>query len=62
MVFVTGVLPHSPAEKAGIRSGDAILSVNGNEINDVLDYQFYTSEVALSLEVKRGDEHLRIFL
>ncbi|MBQ5841952.1 MAG: PDZ domain-containing protein, partial [Clostridia bacterium] len=42
MVFVTGIIPHSPAEKAGIRSGDAILSVNGNEINDVLDYQFYT--------------------
>ena len=62
MVFVTGVLPHSPAEKAGIRSGDAILTVNGNEINDVLDYQFYTSEVALSLEVKRGDDTLRIFL
>ncbi|MBO7161748.1 MAG: DUF512 domain-containing protein [Clostridia bacterium] len=62
MVFVTGIVPRSPAEKAGIRSGDAILSVNGNEINDVLDYQFYTSEVALSLEVKRGDDTLRIFL
>lgn len=62
MVFVTGVIPNSPAEKAGIRSGDAIISVNGNEVNDVLDYQFYTTEISLSLEVKRGDDVLRIFL
>lgn len=62
MVFVTGVINGSPADKAGIRSGDAILSVNGNEINDVLDYQFYTTEISLSLEVKRGDDILRIFL
>ena len=62
MVFVTGIIPQSPADKAGIRSGDAILTVNGNEINDVLDYQFYTTEISLSLEVKRGDDILRIFL
>lgn len=62
MVFVTGIIPHSPAEKAGIRPGDAILTVNGNEINDVLDYQFYTTEISLSLEVKRGDDTLRVFL
>ena len=48
MVFVTGVINGSPADKAGIRSGDAILSVNGNEINVVLDYQFYTPERSFS--------------
>ena len=62
MVFVTGIIPNSPAEKAGIKAGDAILSVNGNEVNDVLDYQFYTTEISLSLEVKRGEDILRLFL
>ncbi len=27
--------------KKGIRSGDRLLEINGNEINDVLDYRFY---------------------
>lgn len=62
MVYVTGVHPKSPAYKAGIRPADAILSVNGNEINDVLDYQFYTTELTLSLEIKRGDDLLRLFI
>ncbi len=62
MVFVTGVQKNSPAHRAGILSGDGIIKVNGNEINDVLDYQFYTTELTLSIEIKREDNILHVFL
>ncbi len=47
MVFVSGTVPSSPAQKCGIRAGDSLISVNGHEINDVLDYRFYTTEKKL---------------
>ena len=36
--------------KKGVRSGDTLVSVNGNEIFDVLDYRFYAAEETLRLE------------
>ena len=34
----------------GIRAGDRLVSVNGNEINDFLDYDFYLKDEKLCLE------------
>ena len=53
---VTGVVPRSPAYKAGIENGDVLVSVNGHEINDVLDYMFYCAEDKLTLVLERGGE------
>ncbi|NJD61211.1 MAG: PDZ domain-containing protein [Deltaproteobacteria bacterium] len=36
-VLVEGVTPGSPAEKAGIRKGDRILSIDGRKVEDVAD-------------------------
>ena len=58
MVKITDVLPRSRAEKAGILSGDILISINGREINDVLDYRFYLAEKKITLLLKRGDEDL----
>jgi regulator of sigma E protease len=38
-VSVDNVAANSPAEMAGIRPGDVLLSVNGNQINSVFDVQ-----------------------
>ena len=54
MVTVTEVLPHSRAERAGIEAGDVLLSINENEIVDVLDYRFYLAERLVRLTLTRG--------
>lgn len=53
---ITGVAPGSPAAKAGIKEGDVLLSLNGNGIEDVLDYRFYMTERELCILVEREGE------
>ncbi len=59
MVRITSVLDRSYAKKNGIKSGDILLAINGNEICDVLDYRFYLAErqIILSLKRENGDEY-----
>lgn len=59
MVTIQSVEPGSPAEKCGLLPGDILLSVNENDIADVLDYRYYITETKLSLLVHRGPELLR---
>ena len=50
-VIIESVEKHSPADKAGVKSGYTLLSINGNEIMDVLDYRFYQSNQKLVLSL-----------
>lgn len=52
---IKSVDPRSPADYAGIRAGDTLLTVNGKTIVDVLDYKFYTYDARLSLEIEGAD-------
>ena len=54
MVKVLAVLPRSIAEKAGIHGGDILISINQNEIRDVLDYRFYLTDTSVSVTLSRG--------
>jgi len=60
MVKITGVEPKSRAEKAGIKAGDTLISINENEISDVLDYRFYLTERAVKLLLEREGEQIEI--
>ena len=53
MVTVYEIVPGSPADKVGIKAGDALHTVNGHEIKDVLDYRFFIFENRLDLELSR---------
>jgi len=53
MVKISFVAKGSPAEKAGLLAHDNIISVNGNPINDGLDYYFYTTDRRLVIEAER---------
>ena len=58
MVKITDVLLGSRSHKAGIQSGDILVSINGNEIRDVLDYRFYLTEKSVALALLRdGKEY-----
>lgn len=50
-VIIKSVEKGSPAYKAGIKSGDNLVSIDGNEIMDVLDYRFYQDNERLTVEV-----------
>jgi serine protease Do len=45
-VLVSDVFPNTPAEKAGIKSGDVIVGFNGKDISDVHSFQLAVSECA----------------
>ena len=55
MVKILAVLPRSIAAKAGIHGGDVLVSINQNEIRDVLDYRFYLTDTNVSVTLMRGD-------
>ena len=50
-VVIKNVKNWSVAFFKGIKAGDKLISVNGNEINDFLDYDFYMGEEKLCLEI-----------
>lgn len=62
MVTISSVLPHSAAERVGLRAGDKLVSINGNGISDVLDYRFYVTEKRVALTVLRDGETLEFVI
>ena len=50
---ITAVAPRSPAARAGLRSGDEILSIGGAPVIDFLDYQALTAERRVELVIRR---------
>lgn len=56
MVQITEVAAHSRAAKHGVQSGDVLHSINGHEIQDVLDYRFFLAEREVTLSLSRGEE------
>lgn len=62
MVTITSVMPKSRAAKAGIVSGDILVSINGREINDVLDYRFHLANESIDVRIRRGNEELDLHI
>ncbi|MBR6917391.1 MAG: DUF512 domain-containing protein [Clostridia bacterium] len=58
MVKIISVDRHSRADRAGVKSGDALVSINGHPISDVLDFRFYLAEESVDLRVMRDGEQL----
>ncbi|MDO4322428.1 MAG: DUF512 domain-containing protein [Lachnospiraceae bacterium] len=49
------VIPGSIAEELELEPGDIVLAVNGQEIEDVFDYHYYTNEEYLTVLVQKAD-------
>ena len=50
---VSDVLPGSPAARAGLQSGDVLLSINGEPVQDLVDYEHLTASEHLTLAVQK---------
>ncbi|MEG2295326.1 MAG: DUF512 domain-containing protein, partial [Oscillospiraceae bacterium] len=57
-VKIFEVLAGSHAEKAGIKKDFLLLKINGNEIDDVLDYRFYMTDSNLQIELLDLEENI----
>lgn len=62
MVVIEAVDERSPAARLGLQKGDRLVSLNRQEINDVLDYEFYANDSGLRIEYLRGDERRAVSL
>lgn len=58
-VKIFDVTTGSHADKAGLKKGETLLSINSNEIVDVLDYRFYQVNRKLTLEVEDENKNVR---
>ena len=50
-IVITSVQPNSAAMEAGIEPGDLLLTVNGQQITDIFDYRFLTTDSNIILEI-----------
>jgi len=57
---VLAVAPGSPAELAGLRPGDEIVAMDGQQPRDVIQYQLLADVERLELDVRRGGLELTL--
>ena len=57
-LIVESVMPGSIAEELEIEPGDRLISVNGNPLRDVIDYNYFASDDSLVLELEKTDGEL----
>ena len=50
-LHLVSVDEHSPAQRLGLKPGCTLLAIDGNPLNDALDYQFYTSAPHFTLTI-----------
>src|SRR5450432_266100 len=58
--LIKAVTRGSAAAKIGIKAGDALLAINGEPCEDVIDVQYYSAEPWLELTIRRGEDELTL--
>ena len=51
---IVAIAEGSPAEELNLQPGDRILAINGQELRDVIDYQFAAADDSLALVIERS--------
>jgi len=55
MIKIAEIENGSLADKCGLLPGDKILQINGEEIRDRLDFEFFRGDLELQIKIMRGD-------
>lgn len=53
--LIREVAPGSIGEELELEPGDYVLSINGNEIEDIFDYEYYVDSESLTMVVRKAD-------
>ncbi|MBO8159559.1 DUF512 domain-containing protein [Thermosyntropha sp.] len=53
--LIVEIIENSIAEEIGLEKGDELLTINGQNVNDILDYKFYSQDEFVQLEVKKNN-------
>lgn len=56
--IIDGVMPGSIAEELDIERGDILISANGKEVQDIIDYRYITTDEYVVLLVQKQDGEL----
>ena len=60
-VPIFDVKKESIAEEVGLKKGDLIITINGEEIIDILDYKFNEADSYIELEIEHEDGQVEIY-
>ncbi len=55
---ISGIGPGSIAAELEIRAGDKLLTINNHPINDILDYQYYSQDDYLVVEIEKENSEI----
>lgn len=53
--IISKIYANSIAEEVGIQEGDLLLSINGEIIEDIIEYKFYLADEYLEIEIEKPD-------
>lgn len=59
MLTIARVHPSGTAARKGIEAGDRILSINGEDIRDVIDYGFLVADERIAVTIQKQDGNIR---
>ncbi len=59
---VLSVAPGSPAQRAGIVAGDELVTVNGEDLRDVIRYQLQVDDAHVELELRRREQPAQVVI
>jgi putative radical SAM enzyme (TIGR03279 family) len=58
MIDITKIIPDTIASDLKIQSGDQLISINGHNIGDQVDYRFYSAEESLEIFIQSGENQI----
>lgn len=53
--IIKRIIPDSIAEELGIEEGDTLISINNQEVKDIFDFQYLTSDEVLEIHIRHQD-------
>lgn len=58
---ISEVLKNSIAEELGFQKGEVILSINGHELKDMIDYNYLISDEEVEVEIKKLNGEVEVY-